>query len=144
MTFGTKLTQLTGAAALGLATALTPVALPVSAQENGAEEPGIAYTDEVLGNFVDAAMSVSEVRNEFAPRLQNADSEQAAQQLAQEAVLEMRAAVEGTDGIDVATYTAIGEAAQQDEDLAARITAIVQDRQGGEMPDGGDTGSAQN
>lgn len=130
MTLTTKLTRLTGAAALGLSMGLAAVTLPAMAQESGTEAPGIAYDDAVLNNFVSAAMQVSEVRNEYAPQVQAAESEAEAQQLAEAAVLDMRAAVENVDGIDVETYMAIGEAAQVDEDLAARIAAIVQERQG--------------
>jgi hypothetical protein len=148
MTHAKPLTRLTGAAALGIATALTPLAAPVLAQEqsNGAQtggqtesQPGTAYTDEVLSSFVDAAMAVSEVRDTFIPQVQNAETEEAAQALAQEAVMEMREAVTEAEGIDVDTYMAIGEAAQTDEELAQRISAIVEERQGdaGDMPEDG-------
>jgi len=137
MTLANPLTRTATAVALGLSTALAPVALPAAlAQESGAEAPAGEYTDEMLGKFVDAAMAVSAVRNEYAPQLQQAENEQAAQSLAEEAVTEMQAAVEAVDGIDVDTYTAIGEAAQNDEALAARITEIVQERQGGAPGDG--------
>ena len=148
MTLATSLTRLTGAAALGIATALSPVAMSAVAQEQDTTQPQTemqqsdmgqeggsaaaenAFSDADLSSFVDAAMAVSDVRDTFIPQVQNADSEEAAQALAQEAVAEMREAVVETDGIDVETYMAIGEAAESDEGLAQRISAIVQDRQG--------------
>lgn len=149
MTLAMSLTRLTGAAALGIATALSPVAMSAVAQEQDTTQPQTemqqsdmgqeggsaaaqetAFSDADLSSFVDAAMAVSDVRDTFIPQVQNADSEEAAQALAQEAVAEMREAVVETDGIDVETYMAIGEAAESDEGLAQRISAIVQDRQG--------------
>ncbi len=149
MTLAPSLTRLTGAAALGIATALSPVAMSAVAQEQDTQQPQTemqpqpdmqsegdaaasetAFSDDDLSSFVDAAMAVSDVRDTFIPQVQNAETEEAAQALAQEAVAEMREAVVETDGIDVETYMAIGEAAETDEGLAQRISAIVQDRQG--------------
>jgi hypothetical protein len=142
MTLAPKLTRLTAAVTLGLTTALAPLAPAVVAQESqsGQTAPsGDTYTDTQLETFVDAAMAVLEVRNEYAPQVQEAESDQARQQLVQEATQEMQAAVEGTDGIDVETYQAIGQASQGNEELAERINTIVQERQGGPAvaPEGG-------
>lgn len=102
----------------------------------GDTQQGIAYNDETLGQFVEAAQAVSAVRQDYAGLVQRAESEAQAQAIVQEALVEMQSAIQEVDGMDVDTYTAIGEAAQTDQELAARITAIARDAQEG-APSGG-------
>jgi CBS-domain-containing membrane protein len=93
----------------------------------------VQYSDSDLESFVDAAMKVMALRQTYQARLQGAVNEKQQQALVRQAQEEMKAAIVQTDGIDVPTYTAIGEAAQADDALSQRITAMFQER----MPGGG-------
>ncbi|MBV6636009.1 MAG: DUF4168 domain-containing protein [Mameliella sp.] len=93
----------------------------------------VQYSDSDLESFVDAAMKVMALRQTYQARLQGAVNEKQQQALVRQAQEEMKAAIAQTDGIDVPTYTAIGEAAQADDALSQRITAMFQER----MPGGG-------
>ncbi|MGS4944692.1 DUF4168 domain-containing protein [Meridianimarinicoccus sp. RP-17] len=127
MTWTNPLTRTATAVALGLTLAAAP-GMVVVAQDTGSVAPAPSYDDATLERFVTAAMEVSAVREEYTAQLQAAESEEDAQALVDDANTAMLAAVEEVDGMDVDTYVAIGEAAQQDEQLAARITEIVEQR----------------
>jgi hypothetical protein len=128
MTFTSKLNRTATAIALGLALGMSP-AMYATAQETGTTAaPAPSYDDATLESFVTAAMEVSAVREDYTAQLQTATSEEAAQALVEDANDAMLAAVDAVEGMDVDTYVAIGEAAQQDEQLAARITEIVEGR----------------
>lgn len=127
MTWTNPLTRTATAVALGLTLAAAP-GMVVVAQDTGSVAPAPSYDYATLERFVTAAMEVSAVREEYTAQLQAAESEEDAQALVDDANTAMLAAVEEVDGMDVDTYVAIGEAAQQDEQLAARITEIVEQR----------------
>ncbi|MGR3320367.1 MAG: DUF4168 domain-containing protein [Pseudooceanicola sp.] len=91
------------------------------------EEAQATFTDAELESFVAATMQLQQVRSEYLPQIQAAESEADKQALAREAQTEMAARVEAADGIDVETYNRIGQAAQSDEDLNARIVAMLQE-----------------
>ncbi|MBY5973884.1 DUF4168 domain-containing protein [Ferrimonas balearica] len=129
----TKMT-LTGkfaAAATALGLTLAPAALvaqEATSPEAPQEAPAASFSDEQLNGFVDAAMEVAEIRDAYMPQLQAAESEADAQALQTEARDEMVAAIEATENMDVQTYTQIGESAQTDEALQARLNTMIQDR----------------
>lgn len=127
MTWTTPFTRTATAVALGLSLAAAP-GVAVMAQDAGTMAPAPSYDDATLERFVTAAMEVSAVREDFNARLQTAASEEDAEALVEEANTAMLDAVEGVDGMDVDTYVEIGEAAQQDAQLAARITDLVEER----------------
>lgn len=127
MTKTNPLTRTATALALGLTLAAAP-GMAVVAQEADSTAPAPSYDDATLESFVTAAMEVSAVRADYTQQLQAAASEEDAQALVEDANAAMLAAVDEVDGMDVDTYVAIGEAAQQDEQLAARITALVEER----------------
>ena len=126
---------------LGTATLVALAAAPLTpalAQSGPQPDPvpvqaEVQYSDSDLESFVDAAMKVMALRQTYQARLQGAVNEKQQQALVRQAQEEMKAAIVQTDGIDVPTYTAIGEAAQADDALSQRITAMFQER----MPGGG-------
>lgn len=126
---------------LGTATLVALAAAPLTpalAQSGPQADPvpvqaEVQYSDSDLESFVDAAMKVMALRQTYQARLQGAVNEKQQQALVRQAQEEMKAAIVQTDGIDVPTYTAIGEAAQADDALSQRITAMFQER----MPGGG-------
>lgn len=127
MTRTTPFTRTATALALGLSMAMAP-GMAVVAQDTGVTAPVADYDDGTLERFVTAALDVSAVREDYSARLQTATSEDDAEALVNEANTAMRDAVDSVDGMDVDTYVAIGEAAQQDPQLAARISDIVDAR----------------
>lgn len=128
MTWTNALTRTATAAALGLTLAAAPAPAVVAQQADSGTAPAPGYDDATLERFVTAAMAVSTVRADYTEQLQAAASEEDAQALVEDANAAMLAAVDAVDGMDVDTYVAIGEAAQQDEQLAARITELVEAR----------------
>lgn len=101
------------------ATALTLAAL---APAGVAAQDGAQYTDEQIGAFADAAMEVRDLNAEYVGKLEQADGEAEQRALIEEANERMRVAIEETPGITVEEYQAIGRAAQNDSNLAARIS----------------------
>jgi hypothetical protein len=99
------------ALSLGLATASAP-----RAQTD--------FSDAKLESFVVAAIAVDEKIQEWNPRIQAAQSEEEATQLREQASNEVLETINGTEGMSVDEYQQIGQAAQADPALAARITEI--------------------
>ena len=131
MTWTTPFTRTATALVLGLGLAAAP-GMGVMAQGTGgtttappSAAPAPSYDEATLERFVTAAMEVSAVREDYNTRLQDAESESEAESLVEDANTAMLDAVEAVDGMDVDTYVAIGEAAQQDPGLAARISEMV-------------------
>lgn len=121
--------RMTAAAALGLSMAVSPLApIGAAAQDGqGTQAPAARYDDAMLARFVEAAVSVSEVRDSYGPRMAEVDTEDAARALAEEAVADMRDAVAAVPGIDIDTYMAIGSAAETDTEFAGRISDIARE-----------------
>lgn len=111
-------------ATLGLALAVAPVTAgqPAGIQLAQAE----TYSDEKLESFAMAAVEVGKIRNDYVGRIQQAESEEERQQLAEEATGEMMQAVEGTPGITADEYNAIIQAAQNDQELTDRIRQQIE------------------
>lgn len=129
------------AATEGAATAKTETTTPgttsgAASATTGTETAG-DFSDQELETFVDAAFKVTEVKRDFSPRLEAAEDDAAREALVAEAREAMMQAVKDTDGIDLETYNAIGQAAQSDEALNQRITALVRDRMPGEAEKSG-------
>jgi hypothetical protein len=116
----TFLRTLAVSAAAG-ALVLAPVAPVVAQQADTAPEMERTVPDALLDSFITAALSVSEIAEEYQGRMQSADGDAARQELATEARTAMIAAVEETDGITVEEYLEISEAARVDEDLGQRL-----------------------
>ncbi|ATJ81796.1 DUF4168 domain-containing protein [Halomonas beimenensis] len=103
------------------------------AQESaeGAAEPAQAeaqaqnFSDDQLQKFADASKEIAVISQDYTQRLQEAEGEQAQQQVRQEANDKMVEAVEAS-GLEVDTFNAIGEAIQQDPELMQRVQAMAQ------------------
>lgn len=91
-------------------------------------EQQLTLTEEKLESFVDAALEVQEVTETYAPRAEAAETDADRQSLAEEANVAIRGAIEETPGITIEEYVAIGQAAQQNPELAQRITVMAQER----------------
>lgn len=94
--------------------------------------PEAAFSEDQLSSFVDAALQVQEVQQDYMTQIEAAAAEDEKKALIQEANTKMTAAVEETEGMDVTTYNRIGQAAQSDPELNERILAMVETRQRGE------------
>ena len=84
-----------------------------------------AQVDEpTMKAFVEAAKEVVALRQRYEPLLQKAETQEAAQNLVEEARGLMNAAITSS-GMTVEEYTGIARAAQADPTLRARIEAAV-------------------
>ncbi len=115
-------------------TAIAAIALgfstPVVAQQS--EVPSIAaedVTETQVNAFVDAALAVQDVQNEYMPKIQATEDETERNEIIEEANTAAAAAVESVEELTIDDYLAISEAARQDEDLNARIMARLQSEQ---------------
>jgi hypothetical protein len=88
------------------------------------------FTDQQLESFVVAALAVEELIRQWNPRIQGAESAEQAAQLREQASTELVDTINRTEGITLEEYQEIGEAAQGDPDLAARINEIYQEQAG--------------
>ncbi|MGR3805768.1 DUF4168 domain-containing protein [Marinibacterium profundimaris] len=86
------------------------------------------YSDAKLDAFVTAALDVSQMNAELQRDLQAAETPEEQQQIATEAQAEAKSRIEAADGITVEEYAAIGQELQTDQELAARVSAMVEDR----------------
>jgi Domain of unknown function (DUF4168) len=88
------------------------------------------FTDQQLESFVVAALAVEELIRQWNPRIQGAENAEQAAQLREQASTELVDTINRTEGITVEEYQQIGQAAQGDPDLAARINEIYQEQAG--------------
>lgn len=118
-------------AALAAAPLAPVMAQTAPAQDAPAEAPAATsetanFSDAELQSFVEAASDIAEIRQEFAAEIQGAQDGDQVKQLQEQALSEMRAAIDATDGIDVEQYNAIGAASQSDAEVNDRLTAMMQ------------------
>ncbi len=73
------------------------------------------FSQTKLEAFVTAAMAVNELVRKWTPRIRSAEKGAEGAKLRAEADAELIAAVEGTDGMTVAEYREIGDAARKDQ-----------------------------
>lgn len=119
MTFKTRLAATTTAVALALS---MPIAA-VAQDTQQAAQPMAAgdVTDAKVSAFVEALVAVDSVRKDYAPRIEAEGSEDARQELVNEANTAIVEAVDATEGMSVDEYTKILELAQADQDLNQKI-----------------------
>ncbi len=123
MTFKTTLASTLTAAALALAA-------PLAAQENApAQMSAEDVTEAQVDAFVQAVLAIEEVRGEYVPKIKAESSEEAQQELAQEANDAAIQAVKDVENITPDEYVAIGKVARADEALNKRIMARLQETQ---------------
>jgi hypothetical protein len=105
--------------------ALSFVYLPI-----GTPQAAEQYEQAKLESFVNAALAVNRLVEQWTPRIQGAQNETEATQLREQANHELVAAIEQSNGISVDEYRKISQAAQSDPQLMARITEIFDQMQG--------------
>jgi hypothetical protein len=88
------------------------------------------FSDQQLESFVVAAIAIDGVIREWNPRIQAAENEEQAAQLREEANAELLETISKAEGITIDEYQEIGQAAQNDPELAARINEIYQEKAG--------------
>ncbi len=120
--------RILAAAAAAATLAAAPLAPALAQQSDAAPQAQADVSDAKLDSFVVAALSVSEIAQEFEGRIQAAADDAARQSLANEAREAMIGAVEETDGITVEEYVTISEAARSDADLNQRVMDMLADR----------------
>ncbi|MFC7703827.1 DUF4168 domain-containing protein [Plastorhodobacter daqingensis] len=134
MQFTKTFSTATFALGLGLA---APLATPLMAQDavapeaqSSVEAAGAQFSVEQLTAFVSAALAVNEVDQRYQAQVMEAQDPATQQELIESANAEMIQAVEDTPGITLEEYMQIGQAAEADAELNARLIAMVQDAQG--------------
>lgn len=105
----------------------------VQGQERGAPaapaQAPLEITVELLDAFVGAAVLVIEIRESWQSKIEAAENEAAAKEMAETARTEMRQAVEDAPGISTQDYVIIARAAQENPELARVIETRVRQRQ---------------
>ncbi len=84
-----------------------------------------SFSDAELEQFAQAFVEVEEVRNEYGPRLSDAEDMEAATEIQQEANELMTSAIED-NGLTVETYNAIAQSTQADPELREQILEKVE------------------
>ena len=90
-------------------------------------------SDQKLQAFVDTALEVQTVQQDYRQQAESAANDEELRSIAEEANAEIVAVVESAEGMTMDEYIAISEAAQADQELMDRITAELQERQGGQQ-----------
>jgi hypothetical protein len=83
-----------------------------------------SYNEATINNFVTAARQIVELRKSYEPRLQAAESKEAAQKLVDEVRGLMLVAIKGV-GFTQKEYAEIARTAQADPTLRARVEALI-------------------
>ena len=108
---------------------LGSTAVPASAQGTQQQAPPAAeYGEEELRAFAQASLEVQQLNDQWMPRLAEAESQEEAEQLRDEATSEMAEAVRD-EGLSLEEYNAIYDQARQDPELAGEIQAYQQEAQ---------------
>lgn len=111
------------------------ISMPVAAQAQsesggGQAQQQVEITDKKFDAFIGAALAVIEVRKTWTPKIQGAQGESEKQEMVKSAREEMSKAVKDQPGISTEEYIAIARQAREDQELAQRIQARVQEEQG--------------
>lgn len=98
-----------------------------AAAPTGAEAAAAAqnFSDAELQKFADASRQIAEISQDYTARLQDAEGQEAQQEVRVEANEKMIEAVHDS-GLDVETFNAIGQAIQQDPELMKRVQEMAQ------------------
>ena len=104
---------------LGFAILLSVVGISVASAQS-------EVSDAKIYAFITAAMSVNSVIEQWTPRIEGAESQEAADDLRAQGNAEIEAAIEATDGISPNEYKEIAQALRTDPELAARVNEIYQ------------------
>ncbi|MDR5868034.1 DUF4168 domain-containing protein [Halomonas koreensis] len=90
-----------------------------------AEAQAQDFSDAQLQKFADASKEIAVISQDYTQQLQEAEGDEAQQQVRQEANDKMVEAVEQS-GLEVNTFNAIGQAIQQDPELMQRVQEMAQ------------------
>lgn len=104
------------------------LALALAASGSAWAQAQTEFSDQQLESFVVAALAVDELIREWNPRIQAAENEAQAAQMREEANAALLETIAKTDGMTIEQYQEIGQAAQSDAQLAARINEIYQEK----------------
>ena len=115
----------------GLAMAQQQAPQPQQQQAPQEQQEQLQFSDAQLDSFVEAASEVEQLVAEWSPKIEAAQDEQAAEELRAQANEQLASAIEGTEGISMDEYQQIAQAARSDQQLAQRLQAIYQEKQGG-------------
>lgn len=108
-------------AGLGLALALAFA--PLASASAQAE-----FEQAKLQSFVTAAIAVNDLIEQWGPRIEEAESEQQAAQLREQANAEMVTTIDQTDGISVEEYQTIVQAARNDPELSGQLQQMFEEQ----------------
>jgi hypothetical protein len=100
---------------------------PPGGMEQHQPQQGAQIDPETLDRFVDAFVEVQHIREDFAERLQEVDSEADAQSMQQEAQQEMISAVED-NGLSVEEYNQVAMALQSDPAMMQQVQRMAEER----------------
>jgi len=106
------------------------LALPLQGQDSQPRQQQpptkqLELSQDQLASFVSAVLEVQQIRSKWQPQIQAADSAEQAQKFQVQASAEMVKAVQDK-GLTVETYRAIAMAAQDNPELASRITKLIE------------------
>ena len=105
----------------------TALASPLAAQDvTPSEITASTVTDAQVDAFVEALIAVEAVRADYLPQIQEQADEAGQKALIEEANTAAIEAVGDVENMTPEDYVAIGQAAQQSEDLNARIMARLE------------------
>lgn len=114
-------------AALSLG-AVAPVMAQTAAPAPAPQASEVDMSDEKLEAFVTALLGVEEVRIEYTPQIEAAGSEEDQAELVNQANEEIISKIDAVPELTVDEYVTIAQAAQQDQELGARIAALVEEQ----------------
>ena len=111
----------------GLGLALTLALAPLAGAFAQAE-----FEEAKLESFVTAAIAVNDLIEQWGPRIEQAEDEQQAAQLREQANAEMVTAIDQTEGISVEEYQTIVQAARNDPQLSGQLQQMFEAEAGNE------------
>lgn len=103
---------------------------PAQTGQDGYSDPASAgtqdtnYNDAELKKFVEAQGGINDIRDEYMEKIENADSQEKAQELQMEANDEMVSVIEDS-GLDIPTYNAIATAYNSEPKVRNRVDALM-------------------
>ncbi len=117
---------LAGAPAVYAQSQGTPAQTDQSTYTNPAAsgETDTSFNDAELRKFVEAQDGINEIRDEYMAKIEEADSQEKAQELQMEANDEMVSVIEDA-GLDIPTYNAIATAYNSEPSVRNRVDALM-------------------
>ncbi|MEX2473619.1 DUF4168 domain-containing protein [Marinobacter sp.] len=103
---------------------------PEQTGQDGYSDPASAgsqntnYNDAELKQFVEAQNGINDIRDEYMAKIEDADSQEKAQELQMEANDEMVTVIEDS-GLDIPTYNAIATAYNSEPKVRNRVDALM-------------------